>query len=111
MKSNFNEQLKNKIIELIKQNYVGKKFSKKALKIIACQKKLNYGNTIRALNNLIFICEKINCNKILVEDNIWNIKNPIVYEKYNIVIEHVDSINCMNDDNIICLNRNLSFYF
>ena len=72
---------------------------------------MRYGNAIIALSNLIFICEKIQCRKVLVEDNIWNIKKPFVYKKYNIIIEPVCSIDCKNNDHIICLNKNLSFHF
>lgn len=96
---------------MIKENYYGKNFKKKKLNIIAAGYRYRYGNAIRALSNLIFICEKIRCNKILIQNNIWNIKNPIKIEEYNITIEPTNSLDCFNDLNVICFNDNLSFYF
>ena len=73
--------------------------------------KLKYGNALKALNNLIFICEIIECKSVLVENNIWNIKNQIKYEKYNITIDPVNFIDCFNDINIICLKRKFVYGF
>ena len=67
--------------------------------------KLKYGNALKALNNLIFICEIIECKSVLVENNIWNIKNQIKYEKYNITIDPVNFIDCFNQ--LIFKNSNI----
>ena len=67
--------------------------------------KLKYGNALKALNNLIFICEIIECKSVLVENNIWNIKNQIKYEKYNITIDPVNFIDCFNQ--LIFKNKNI----
>ena len=67
--------------------------------------KFNFGNQLLVLNKLIFYCEIIGCNKIILEkDNNIYIKNTIYDKEYNIKIEvsnklHEDVFNNFNFDN------------
>ena len=65
----------------------------------------NFGNTLIAINNAIFYCEIIGCNKIILKDHNtyrkWLITNPIYIEKINITIM-IGTANC-KDSNVLCL--------
>ena len=62
-------------------------------------------NTLIAINNAIFYCEIIGCNKIILKDHNtyrkWLITNPIYIEKINITIM-IGTANC-KDSNVLCL--------
>ena len=54
---------------------------------ITCDGKINIGNSLIQLNNLINICVSIHCKNIISPKGLENIiKNPIVNQKYNITI-------------------------
>ena len=93
------------ITKFIRKYCKGKRCNVKKINKIAIDTKLKYGNALKALNNLIFICEIIECKSVLVENNIWNIKNQIKYEKYNITIDPVNFIDCFNQ--LIFKNSNI----
>ena len=65
----------------------------------------NFGNTLIAINNAIFYCEIIGCNKIILKDHNtyrkWLITNPIYIKKINITIM-IGTANC-KDSNVLCL--------
>ena len=114
-KSNFSNQLNEIILGLIEKNVVKKRYyfnksKQNKIHTIAAIDKLKYGNAIAELNNFIFICEIIKCNKVIVPKAIWNIKNKIIFKKYNITIEPIKSLNC-KDINIFCLRHKLTFHF
>ena len=66
---------------------------------------LNFGNSLVAINNAIFYCEVIRCNKIILNSlnskRRWLLRNPINIEKLNITIIQDFNINC-SDNNIFC---------
>ena len=65
----------------------------------------NFGNTLIAINNAIFYCEIIGCNKIILKDHNtyrkWLITNPIYIKKINITIM-IGTTYC-KDSNVLCL--------
>ena len=67
----------------------------------------NFGNSIIVLNNIIFLCEIMGCNKILLKEgnsNLkWPIKNPIYIKKLNMTIMLGSNIDC-NEDTTVCQN-------
>ena len=74
-KLNYSNQLKEKILYLVEKNLAQKRHYSNILKLkkihtIAAIDKLMYGNAIAELNNLIFICEIIKCNKVIVPKTI-----------------------------------------
>lgn len=74
--------------EFIKMNKVQKQIKEKNLTYIETLQGVegNVGNALIMLNNLINICEKINCKNIILRGLYNIIKNPIFYKKYNITI-------------------------
>ena len=67
---------------------------------------VRFGNNIITINNVIFYCEIIGCNKIIlnyyhVKRN-WLIKNPIYIQKFNITIMLGKNVNC-NDEKVFCI--------
>lgn len=70
----------------------------------------NIGNALIMLNNLINICEKIRCKNIISPGGLQNIiKNPILYDKFNITIFPKYFENKTNID--IKLENDSIFYF
>ena len=65
----------------------------------------NFGNSVIRLNNIIFYCEILGCNKIILNDfgtsRTWLIKNQIYIEKSNITITLGHNVNC-DSDTIFC---------
>ena len=66
-----------------------------------------FGNCLITLNNLIFTCEIIGYNKIILKDHRikrrWLIKNPIYIKKVNLTIMLGPRVNC-NDDTVLCVS-------
>ena len=54
----------------------------------------NFGNRMISLNNAIYYCEILRCKEILVSRRFSFIKNPIYYEKFNMVIKHKKNVDC-----------------
>lgn len=70
----------------------------------------NIGNALLILNNLINICEEIQCKNIIVPMGLQDIiKKPIYYEKYNIKIFPYSDIDKFQLD--INLSSYTAFYF
>ena len=66
----------------------------------------NFGNGLIVLNNVIFYCEVVGCQKIILYKNQtnrkWLIKNPIYVEKSNLTIMQGSNVDC-NRENILCI--------
>ena len=101
--STLRNDIKNKYMQMFS------KLKKKQLKKIdtfflsyACP----FGNSVILINNLIFTCEVIGCNKIILKDHHtnrkWLIKNPVYIKKLNITIMQGPNVDC-NDDTIFCI--------
>ena len=65
-----------------------------------------FGNSVILINNLIFTCEIIGCNKIILKDHHtnrkWLIKNQVYIEKLNITIMQGPNVDC-KEDTIFCI--------
>ena len=66
----------------------------------------NLGNMLVEINNIIFYCEVIGCNKIILKNHDlsrqWLLKKPVYIKKLNITIMTGPDVNC-DDDNIYCV--------
>ena len=66
-----------------------------------------FGNSLITLNNLIFTCEIVGCNKIILRDHhikrLWLIKNPIYIKKLNLTITLGSHVHC-DDDTVLCVS-------
>ena len=64
-----------------------------------------FGNNVIIMNNAIFYCEILGCNKIILNDRRtnrkWLINNTIYIEKLNITIEKGHKVNC-SEDTVFC---------
>ena len=64
-----------------------------------------FGNNLNCINNAIFYCEILGCNKIILQENNikrrWLINNPIYIEKLNITIMKGPKVAC-NESDILC---------
>ena len=105
-----NDSMKNKL----KKNLLGeisrlKKQNITKLDTFYLSHKVNFGNNIIAVNNAIFYCEVIGCNKIILNNKNqkkkWLIINPIYINELNITIIHDSKINCENP-NVFCFYEN-----
>ena len=67
-----------------------------------------FGNNVPCVNNIIFYCEILGCNQIILNNRgirrSWLIQNTVFIEKLNITIKQGTDINCDND-NILCFHR------
>ena len=65
-----------------------------------------FGNSVITVNNAIFYCEAIECNKVILnEHNLnrqWLFKDPVYIKEINITVMLGSNANC-DDNNIICL--------
>ena len=64
----------------------------------------NFGNRMISLNNAIYYCEILRCKEILVSRRFSFIKNPIYYEKFNMVIKHKKNADC-SEDGTACIGN------
>ena len=64
-----------------------------------------FGNNLNCINNAIFYCEILGCNKIILQENNikrrWLIKNPVYIEKLNVTIMQGPKVEC-NETGILC---------
>ena len=66
-----------------------------------------FGNNIICINNAIFYCEVLGCNKIILYEHAqkkWFIKKPIFIQELNLTIITGPNVNC-KADNILCIYR------
>ena len=62
-----------------------------SIKRIVYTEGTKFGNTLILLNKLIFFCEIIKCNEIILTNNaFWFIKNSIFLNDYNITINRIN---------------------
>ena len=72
-KNKFKKYLLNEYSSIFKKKY-------KKIDVIILVKKLNFGNAIFVINNLIYFCEILGCKKIYLNKDYWFVKKPI-YDK------------------------------
>ena len=74
-------------------DYISKTIKKNitSIKRIVFTEGTKFGNTLILLNKLIFFCEIIKCNEIILTNNaFWFIKNSIFLNDYNITINRIN---------------------
>ena len=108
---NYDEYIQNSTIKLEIKSKVMSWFSqiknKKIDKLdtVCLLSNDNVGNSLVRLNNAIFYCEIIGCNKVILPkkspNRKWLISNPIYIKKLKITIM-LGTYDC-NDDNVICV--------
>ena len=101
---NFRYNIKNKFLNMFSQ--IKKKPINK-IDTFFVGYSIPFGNSLITMNNLIFTCEIIGCNKIVLRDNRvkrpWLIKNPIFIKKLNLTITLGHHGHC-DDDNVLCVS-------
>ena len=85
------------------------------MKRIVCSGGLAFGNNLLCINKLIFFCEIIKCNEIVLEGpSFWFIKNNITLGDYNITINKIKRKNHLNNYNdretVYCTSSNIYYY-
>ena len=90
--------LKKEILDFLS---IKKRMNISKIDIIFLSKIQKFGNNLITINNCIFYCQIIGCNKIILKESPnrreWLIKNPVFIEKLNITILQGSSVNCQND--------------
>ena len=113
---NLNDSLisdeKRSILKLISST-IKRKIS--SVKRIVCSGGLAFGNNLLSINKLIFFCEIIKCNEIVLEGpSFWFIKNNITLGDYNITINKIERKNHLNNYNdretFYCTSSNIYYY-
>ena len=101
---NFRYNIKNKFLNMFSQI---KKEPINKIDTFFVGYSIPFGNSLITMNNLIFTCEIIGCNKIVLRDNRvkrpWLIKNPIFIKKLNLTIMLGHHSHC-DDDNVLCVS-------
>ena len=101
---NFRYNIKNKFLNMFSQ--IKKKPINK-IDTFFVGYSIPFGNSLITMNNLIFTCEIIGCNKIVLRDNRvkrpWLIKNPIFIKKLNLTVTLGHHGHC-DDDNVLCVS-------
>ena len=109
--TNFIEEIKIKLL-----NEISKSAQKKIthLDTVFIFENGNFGNSLIALNNIIFYCEILGCKNIILnkynEKGHWHIKNSIFSNQTNLTILVGESVNC-DADNTICNYLGNYFYY
>ena len=95
------EKLRNKLLEKISEK---KKKNITNITTFFLSRNNPFGNNLNCINNAIFYCEILGCNKIILRHNNirrrWLIKN-IFIEKLNITITQGPPVNC-NAEGMLC---------
>ena len=95
-------KLKNKLLEKISEK---RKQNISQITTFFLSRNNPFGNNLNCINNAIFYCEILGCNKIILQENNikrrWLIKNPVYIEKLNITIMQGPKVEC-NGTGILC---------
>ena len=78
-KNKFKQYLLKEYSSLFKKTY-------KKIDAIIFNKRMNFGNAIFIINNLIYFCEILGCKKIYLYKDYWFIKKPIYDKELDITI-------------------------
>ena len=101
---NFRYNIKNKFMTMF-SNIKKKPINKIETFFIGYD--IPFGNSLININNLIFTCEIVGCNKIILKDHRikrpWLIKNPIYIKKLNLTIMLGPRVHC-DDDTVLCIS-------
>jgi len=91
-----------------------RKYSK--INIIIFSRKMNFGNAIFVINNLIYFCEILDCKKIYLSKYYWFVKKAIYDKELNITIAPLnidtwDNSSTINFDRFHSLFRLFKYFF
>ena len=78
-KNNFKEYIIKEYSSLFNKTY-------RKIDVIILNKRMNLGNAIFVINNLIYFCEILGCKKIYLYKGYWFVKKPIYDKELNITI-------------------------
>ena len=106
----YQEKLQSYKIDLL--NALSSKVKKKIKKVIILKltHQLRFGNCFASLNNAIFSCEILTCQKIIIESPNCFINNAIYYKERNITIEIDKEANC-SKSGVVCVPITFFFYY
>ena len=92
------QKYKNHLLEKLSLA-VNKKI--KNVTILKLTEKLSFGNYFASLNNAIFSCEILSCQRIIIDYPNCFINNSIYYKEFNITIEVNKTVNC-SEEGVVC---------
>jgi hypothetical protein len=101
------DKIKFKQYILIGYSSLFKKEYKK-IDTIIFNKKMNFGNAIFIINNLIYFCEILGCKKIYLWKDYWFVKKPIYDKELDITISPF-TINVWDNQTSVYINSNMKF--
>ena len=103
-------EYKNKFKHYILKEY-SSLFNKtyKKINVIIFNKNMNLGNAIFVINNLIYFCEILGCNKIYLYKGYWFVKKPIYDKELNITISPL-TINIWDNQTSVYYSPNFKFF-
>jgi hypothetical protein len=101
-KNKFKKYLLNGYSSLFKKKY-------KKIDIIIFNKRMNFGNAIFVINNLIYFCEILGCKTIYIYKNYWFIKKPIYDKELNITISPL-TIDIWDNQSSVYFDSNSKFF-
>lgn len=100
-KKKFKQYLLKGYSSLFKRTY-------KKIDIIIFNRRMNFGNAIFVINNLIYFCEILGCKKIYLYKGYWFVKKPIYDKELNITISPLN-INIWDNQTSIYFSPNIKF--
>ena len=101
-KNKIRKYLLNRFSSLFKKTYT-------KINVIIFNKVGNFGNILLALNNFIFFCEILGCNKIYVPKHYWFIKKQIYDKELNITISPLN-IDTWDNQSTLHINLNTPIF-
>ena len=101
-KNKFKKYLLDGYSSLFKKKY-------KKIDVIIFNKRMNFGNAIFIINNLIYFCEILGCTKIYLHRDYWFIKKPIYDKELNITISPLN-IDTWNNQTSIYFDSKTTFF-
>ena len=100
-KIKFKQYILNGYSSLFKKEY-------KKIDTIIFNKKMNFGNAIFIINNLIYFCEILGCKKIYLWKDYWFVKKPIYDKELDITISPL-TINVWDNLTSVYIDSNMTF--
>jgi len=92
-KNKFKQYLLKEYSSLFKKSY-------KKIDAIIFNKRMNFGNAIFIINNLIYFCEILGCKKIYLYKDYWFVKKPIYDKELDITISPLTITNWDNQTSV-----------
>lgn len=100
-KNKFKQYLLKEFSSLFNKTY-------KKIDVIIFNKRMNLGNAIFVINNLIYFCEILGCKKIYLNKDYWFVKKSIYDKELNITISPLIT-NIWNNQTSVYYTQNIRF--